>query len=93
MHIANGKLLGLPGFSKNANFPPDSVFEQLKRKHGIPPVTDAPTYTHNEISALFVQRRAHGIDRKEAKKSRLKITVAALAAALLLVGFSIGVSV
>ncbi|WP_424947705.1 hypothetical protein [Candidatus Spongiihabitans sp.] len=93
MHIAGGKLLRLPGFSKNANFPPDSVFEQLKRKHGIPSVTDAPTYTHDEISALFVRYRADGITRKEAKKSRLKITVAALAAALLLVGFSIGVMV
>ena len=93
MHIAGGKLLRLPGFSKNANFPPDSVFEQLKRKHGIPPVTDAPTYTHDEISTLFVRHRADGITRKEAKKSRLKIIVGVLAAALLVVGFSIGVMV
>ncbi|WP_424948265.1 hypothetical protein [Candidatus Spongiihabitans sp.] len=93
MHIAGGKLLRLPGFSKNANFPPDSVFEQLKRKHGIPSVTDAPTYTHDEISALFVRYRADGITRKEAKKSRLKKLAAALLATVLLFGFLLGVMV
>ena len=88
-----GKLLRLPGFSKNANFPPDSVFEQLKRKHGIPSVTDAPTYAHDEISALFVRYRADGITRKEAKKSRLKKQAAALLVVLLLIGFALGVMV
>ena len=93
MHIANGKTKDLVAHFKDANFPADSLFEKLKRKHKIAPVVDAPNFTHEEVSAMFVRAAAEKtlVKEKTNKKRRRKQYV--IAAVSLLVGFLLGMAI
>jgi len=84
LHLFNSVLIKL-GIDKNAQFDAESLVEQLKTRHNIPQVADAPRVTTVEIHAL---QRARGAKLKRVtrrRKSReriLQFAAAALAVAL-----------
>ena len=90
LHISNKVLSGLSGFDKNANFSEHSAFEQLKRKHGISPVKDAPMITHEQIRAMFSESERSAETRPSKLIRRYKQRALILMVTGVLLGFLIG---
>ncbi len=93
MHIANGLTRHLanfqPKFTKNTNFPLDSVFELLKKKHNIAPMSDI-SITHQEVAQAFIDYRTSEVQKKETKKRKLIKTIPFVLALIFLVGVGVG---
>lgn len=93
MHIANGLTRHIadfqPKFSTDANFPPDSVYETLKRKHNIAKASDIHI-THAETAQAFINFRNHEIHKKDTKKSKLIKKAGLVLALVFLVGVVVG---
>ena len=86
LNIANRRITSTSTDFKNANFPADSVFEKLKRKHKIVPLAGAPSFTNDDISAAFIQANVQKILRENKKKRKHKV----IAIVSLLIGFLLG---
>ena len=93
MHFADSMAGDLLMTFKNANFPPDSVYEKLKRKHAIPSVTDAPTFTHEQVSAMFIEIGSKKIQERENKNKKRKRKYYVIDGVSLLIGFLFGAAV
>ena len=90
VHFSNSMPSGLLKTFKDANLPSDSVYEQLKRKHKIAPITDAPSFTHEQVSAMFVDAGAKKIREQEAKDKKRRRKQYVIAGTFLLIGFLFG---
>jgi len=98
MHISN-KVLWKSGIDKNSNFSEHSLFEQLKRKHGITPAPNAPTVGAKQVQALFTrsamehekrgESRSAQAGRKNSRKEKLTRT-RIIATVAVLVSFAAG---
>ena len=89
MHISN-KVLGKSGLDKNSNFSEHSLFEQLKRKHGIAPVPNAPTIGVKQVQALFIKRAKEHDERRNRQVRKYKKRAIAIMAIGALLGFFAG---
>ena len=94
MHLANGLTRHIakfqPKFSMDANFPADSVFELLKKKHNITPATNDEPLTHEEVATAFIDFRTSEVQGKETKKRKLKKKLGFMLIVVFLVGFGAG---
>jgi len=84
LHIYNSVLVRR-GVDKNAQFAPESLFEQLKARHGIPQAPGAQRVTSAEVDA-WQQDRSHrerkATHRRANRERVLQFAAAALAVAL-----------
>lgn len=84
LHVYNSVLVKM-GVDKNAQFAPESLFEQLKARHGIPRVANARRVTSDEVNSLQKTRadkyRKATRNRKK-REMKLWLAVIVLAAAL-----------
>jgi len=78
LHLLN-HTLGKIGIDKNAQFDAESLFEQLKLRHGIPQVAGARRVTAAEINALHTATEK----RTKAKRRRKKLGKILLVAVIL----------
>lgn len=85
LHLLN-HALGKMGIDKDAQFDAESLFEQLKSRHGIPQISGTRRVTAAEINALDATMEK----RKKTKRRRKKLGKALLAAVIL--AAAIGVS-
>ncbi len=69
VHLWNEMSRNTPGFDKNARFDEASLFEQLKKKHGIENNKNAPRIRNADVRAVSSLERR----RAENKKRRRKI--------------------
>jgi len=89
LHISN-KVLGKSGIDKNSNFSGHSLFEQLKRKHGVAPVQNAPTFGVKQVQALFIKRAKEQDKRRNRQARKYKKWAIAFLAIGALLGFLVG---
>lgn len=73
VHLANNTLL----VDKNAKFDPDSLFEQLKLKHGIKTADNAPLITANDIVQI-IKNPIRKLKKRIRRERLLKIVIAML---------------
>jgi len=90
MHISNKVLGKISGIDKNSNFSEHSLFEQLKRKHGIAPVPNAPTIGVKQAQALFIKRAKEHNQRRIRQVRKYKKRAMILMAIGALLGFFVG---
>ena len=95
LHLYNNVLQEMQEFDKNSNYPAESAFEQLKRKHGIPACPNAATVTHDQVQAIFIQTTTENkLNRKRQRQQKRKIafylvTMAVVATVSFLVGMAV----
>ena len=89
LHFYNSVLAKMPGVDKNANYPAESAFEQLKIKHNIPRCPNAATVTHDQVHAVFAQATANKLNQKRQRQKKRKISYLLIIAVVAIVGFAI----
>ena len=83
VHLWNEQARRISGFDKNARFDAESLFEQLKKKHGIENDENAPRIRSENIqSASLLERR-----KRKNKQRTKKIGVALALAAAFIAGW------
>lgn len=91
VHFANNQI-GLAGVDKNARFHPQSLFEQLKEKHGIITAGDAPTISPAEVYRLSnTKKSSHRRRLKQRSRQQRKLHAGIALAVGLAAGITIGV--
>lgn len=85
LHVYNSVLVKM-GIDKNARFDDESLFEQLKTRHGIPQVADARRVTSDEVNSLQkarAEKQRKSTRNRKKREVRLWIAVIILASALI----------
>ena len=86
VHLFN-EMLRLYGFDKNANFDSDSLFEQLKAKHGIENLPSAQRITSEQIQVIVAEKITASLTKRKTRINRERILYLLIA---LFVGIAIG---
>lgn len=86
VHLWNEMARNVPGFDKNAHFDEASLFEQLKKKHGIVQVENAPEISDAELHNAFLLERKN----RKKKKRYEKILVMVVLVVVFAIGWLIG---
>ncbi|WP_424947565.1 hypothetical protein [Candidatus Spongiihabitans sp.] len=86
IHLWNEMAHRTPGFNKNARFDQGSLFEQLKKKHGIAPVENAPKISSAKLQSILASERM----TKKRNRRVQRMSVALVLAAAVVAGWIVG---